>query len=103
MRPAALFLLVLILGCGPRGRGLADPDITFKAPAIRQAVAQDEKAVIPRLVQDLDNDDAAVRFYAIEGLRRLTGRTFDYHYYEDLADRRPAIERWQAWLKEGRP
>ena len=99
MRAAVLVMPVLLLGCGPRGRGLADDDLAFKAPAIKQAVDDDQLAAVPKLVKDLDDEDSAVRFYAIEGLRRLTGRTFDYHYYDDPTARQPAIERWQDWMK----
>lgn len=51
------------------------------------------------MVKDLDSDDPAVRFYAIGGLKRLTGQTFGYHYYEDEQQRRPALEKWKAWLQ----
>ena len=54
----------------------------------------------PQLIRDLDSDDPAVRFYAIEGLQRLTGQTFDYHYYDDEIDRHPAMLKWRQWLKD---
>lgn len=93
----------LLAGCGPTGRGLADNDLSFKAPAIKRAVRTDQKAAVPELVKSLDDDDSAVRFFAIEGLRRLTNETFGYLYYDDAPARRPAVQRWQQWLKERRP
>lgn len=97
--PGILFLSLALAGCAqPKGRGLADDDASFKIPAIKDAVEQQDDDAIPELVAALNDDDPAVRFYAIEGLRRLTGQTFDYHFYDDDPDRQAAIERWQAWL-----
>jgi hypothetical protein len=91
-----------LTGCGPpRGSQYVDnddPDV--KIPAIQQAVRTKDKKAVPVLVNDLDSDDPAVRFYAIEALRRLTGDTMGYNYYEDEDVRKPAVERWKAWLKE---
>ena len=46
------------------------------------------------------NNIPAIRFYAIESLYRITGKTFDYHYYDDENERRPAVKRWQKWMAE---
>jgi hypothetical protein len=104
MRKAVLFILLLTplpLGCvHPSGpMSVKNPDPAVKIPAIKLAVRQDNRSVAPQLVHDLDSDDAAVRFYAIQGLRRLTGNDLGYHFYEDKLDRQPAVERWKAWLK----
>jgi hypothetical protein len=69
-----------------------------KIPAIKQAVREDDRAVLPQLVHDLDSDDAAVRFFAIAGLRHITGKDFGYRFYDDKIERRPAIEQWRQWL-----
>lgn len=97
---AAACLALLILGCAPKGRGLMDEDVSFKAPAIKDAVEARKTKAVPQLVKDLDDDDAAVRFYAIEGLRRLTGETFGYHYFDDTPSRAAAVSKWNAWLAE---
>lgn len=100
MRAAAAvtILAATLAGCRDGGRGLVDEDPAFKVPAIKDAVAGREQKAVPQLVTDLDDDDSAVRFFAIEGLRRLTGQTFDYHYFDDAPARAPAIARWRAWL-----
>ncbi|CAN5628516.1 hypothetical protein BH09PLA1_BH09PLA1_16400 [soil metagenome] len=83
----------------PRGPLLVtDSDPSIKIPAIKIAVARKDLSTVRQLVKDLESDDAAVRFYAINGLRRLTGENFGYLYYEDADERKPAIKRWQAWL-----
>jgi HEAT repeat protein len=99
--PGTLLLSIALAGCAqPKGRGLLDEDASFKIPAIKEAAEQSDADAIPQLVAALEDDDAAVRFYAIEALRRLTGQTFDYHFYDDEPDRQPAVARWKSWLGE---
>lgn len=94
-------VFLLAAGCTPSpSRGLADDDAAFKIPAIKQAVASDDKAAAAQLIEDLDSDDPAVRFYAIEGLRRLTGQTMGYRYYDHEPERREAIARWRQWWEQ---
>lgn len=104
---AAPLLLGALTGCsgytGPRS--VANEDPAVKIPEIRKAVDAGDRSVMPQLVKDLDNDDAAVRLYAIGALQRLTGETFGYDWTQsDRAVRRPAIEQWRAHLEssEGR-
>jgi hypothetical protein len=78
---------------------VTNPDLSGKVPAIKESVAEKDMSVVAQLVRDLDNDDPAVRFYAIQGLQRLTGQTFDYRYFDDETARRPAVEKWKAWLE----
>jgi hypothetical protein len=80
-------------------RVVNNPDLTGKIPAIKQAVATKDLAAAQQLVTDLDSDDPAVRFYAIQGLQRLTGETFGYRYFDDEEERKPALGKWQAWLR----
>jgi hypothetical protein len=92
--------LALAAGCGHGPRAVTDEDPADKIPAIEQAVGQHNHRVLPQLVKDLQNDDPAVRMYAIEGLRRLTNLDFGYRYYEDAEQRQAALQRWQKWLSE---
>ena len=98
----AAAVVSLLVGCtgfvGPRT--VANEDAAVKIPAIKQAVQENDAQVIPQLVRDLDSDDPAVRFYAIEGLERLTGQTFGYVYYADPPARREATLKWQQWLND---
>lgn len=85
----------------PRGPlVVTDPDPSIKIPAIKVAVARKDLSNARQMVKDLESDDAAVRFYAIGGLRRLTGENFGYLYYEEAEERKPATKRWQAWLMQ---
>jgi hypothetical protein len=78
---------------------VTDPDPSVKIPAMKVAVERGDRSVVPQLVADLSSDDPAVRFYAIESLEKLTGQTFGYAYFQDDEARRPAVEKWQDWLK----
>lgn len=75
-------------------------DATVKIRGIKQSVHKHDRAALTQLVADLDNDDPAVRLYAIEALERITGDNFGYRYYDDLVQRQPAITRWQRWLEQ---
>lgn len=107
---AASTALALLVGGGTGGctapEGPRTPDSRYlsqKVPAIKQAVERKDHSVAAQLVKDLDSDDPAVRFYAIEGLERLTGETFGYHYYEDRDARSQAVQKWRQWLGERGP
>jgi hypothetical protein len=94
-------LCAAISGCGAHGpRHVSDEDPEEKIPAIKAAVQAHDRSAIPQLIKDLNSDDSAVRFYAIDGLKSLTGQTFGYRYYDDEEQRKSAIERWKAWMKK---
>src|SRR5205814_8852452 len=95
-----IFLAALLL-CGCFGRKkpfLKSKDPSLKIPAIKMAVGAHDLDACADLVKDLDSEDPAVRFYAIQGLHKLTGETFDYRYYDDEIARKASLARWKAWL-----
>ena len=93
-------LSVLISGCvEPLSSGNAMEDLndeyaTVRVAAIKKVAENNMTEAIPRLVSLLLNDDGAVRFYAIEALRQLTGKDHGYRYSADEASRAAAVERW---------
>lgn len=92
-------LTTVLAGCGPSGpRTVYNPDPAIKIPAIVQAADQRNRSVIPELVEGLDSDDPAIRFYSVRALRDMTGEDFGYRYYEDDQERKPAVQRWRQWL-----
>ncbi len=95
-------VLVLLNSCAyyPGPHGLASNDASEKIPAMKRAADAHDTSAIPAIVKALASDDPAVRFYAIQSLRRLTGHTFDYRFYASYEERREAIGRWQRWLAE---
>jgi hypothetical protein len=88
-------------GCNePAGpRTVASEDLNIKVQAIKAAAARGDFTAAPQLVKDLQSDDAAVRLYAIQGLREMAGEEFGYRYYADVEQRRPALMRWREWLE----
>lgn len=97
-----LAIALIALGCSePTGpKTVSNRNLAVKVPAIKDAVSQKDMTAAAQLVRDLENDDPAVRFYAIEGLERLTGQTLGYVYYDDTDARRPAVMKWRKWLDE---
>lgn len=85
-------------GCFPReSQRIGADDPLANIPAIQEAVRDKDLRSVPELVRQLDSDDGAVRFYAIEALRKLTGKTFGYHFYDDADQRRPAVAQWKRF------
>lgn len=103
LRPTTLLCGLFVVGCsgytGPRS--VVNPDPAVKIPQIRRAVDANDRSVIPQLVHDLDSNDAAVRFYSIGALQRLTGETFDYDWtVADRHAREPSIQKWRDYVRE---
>ncbi len=84
-------------------KDVKNPDPSGKIPAYKQAVREKDRSATVQMVKDLDSDDPAVRLFAIVGLRRLTGETFGYQYFDDAHQRRPAVKRWTQWLAGDQP
>ena len=77
-----------------------DPDQHIKA--IERDVALRDDRDVPTMVHDLDDPDPAIRFYSVQGLRRLSGGDqFGYQFWDDADARKPAVNRWRAWLAAG--
>ncbi len=98
-RLASFVILLCTTGCFPQPDPvIADPDPMVKIPAMKLAVDRHDAGAAKDLIRDLNSDDAAIRFYAITALQRLTGDDFGYHYYDDEDQRKAAVGRWQEWL-----
>lgn len=90
-----------ISGCyTPQPKSLASDSAPSAIPAIKEAGDKNDRAAIPRLVQDLDDNDSAIRFAAISALKKMTGQDLGYRYYDDEFVRQPAIDQWKMWLKQ---
>jgi hypothetical protein len=100
-------LIVSVLAAGgcspPESRYIGAVDPLGNIPAIQKAAQDRDQRAVPALIGQLNSDDPAIRFYAIEALSSITGQTFDYYYYETADERRPAMKRWQQWLKQRKP
>ncbi|MGA2497300.1 MAG: hypothetical protein ABSH20_06145 [Tepidisphaeraceae bacterium] len=84
-------------------RGILDENPAVKIPAIKRAGAVKDATQASSLVDQLTDEDAAIRFYAIEALKYLAGDDLGYHYYDDRPQRDKAVERWRQWLLTQQP
>ncbi|MEX0774502.1 MAG: HEAT repeat domain-containing protein [Phycisphaeraceae bacterium] len=104
MRWGTCTLLVsatLLAGCAPPASqgGFDSDNPAAKLYAIRRAGRPGNAADIPKLVEQLDHDDPAVRLMAIKALDEITGTRLGYNPYDSSAQRRTAIERWQEAVR----
>jgi len=90
------------LGCQHKqlAPNVAAPEIEAKIPGIKRAGETRDRSALPQLVDSLNDDDPAVRLFAIAALEKFTGDRFGYEYYLDEDQRKPAVARWRAWLKQ---
>jgi HEAT repeat protein len=97
----AVAALFWVGGCfSPDPKSIKSDYAASAVPAIKEAANNGDRSAIPRLIYDLNDKDPAIRFAAIKALETMTGQNFNYRYYDDTLDRRPAIRRWQQWLAE---
>ncbi|HEY3245353.1 MAG TPA: HEAT repeat domain-containing protein [Phycisphaerae bacterium] len=103
-RGALLLLMLAAGGCGPEtGRLRAQLESRVPGERVQAAVAlaqRGDRESVPALVERLEDEDAAVRFFAILALQRLTGERRGYDYADPPERRRAAVLRWRAYLRE---
>lgn len=56
---------------------------------------------MPLLVDRLEDEDEAVRFFAIIALDKITGERLGYDYAQPAAERAKAVERWREYVQRG--
>lgn len=78
------------------------PDPADRIAAIKQAVDRKDSRALPALVERLEDEDEAVRFYAILALEKMTGTRLGYEYWADSAERAAAVNRWRRRLESER-
>ena len=77
-----------------------DPRVRIAA-AVEASDTKNPRAV-PYLVDRLEDPEADVRFFSFLALKKITGKTMDWRYYDPPAARGEAVERWRQWLRQGR-
>jgi len=100
----AAFVLALLpaAACqpvGPRPQIQAD-DAGARILAIREAGERRDRQAVPLLVDRLEDEDEAVRFYAILALERITGTRLGYDYRIGGPARFDAVERWRRYVRD---
>lgn len=91
-------------GCvEPAGEhSLKNPDSLVKVLVLKEMArgGRPDAKTLAQVVEELENRDPAVRFYAINALQAITGQTFGYRYYDDETVRQPAVDKWRRWLAD---
>lgn len=100
----------LLFACRPAPRAfpasLNSQYADVRLRAVRQAVdhpydsPEERRTVLEMLVERLDDEDAAVRFFSIVALEKMTGTRLGYEYHDDLHERLRAIEAWRRYLAQ---
>lgn len=107
--PRMFFLMVsaTVLVCascstrrGDLVQRLDDADPGHRIRAVVEAAETGRTDLLPRLVDRLEDEDSAVRFYAILALEKLTGSRLGYSYTAPRAERRKAVQAWREHLAE---
>jgi len=95
----AIVMAALPSGCAPPPPAdfrSADPASRLKA--IEAAARTRDRSAIPDLVESLDSVDPAIRLFAIETLRSLTGTDLGYRAGDSPERRAEAIGGWIEWV-----
>jgi hypothetical protein len=84
------------------------PGERVRATAVlgNHVVADPKGEDLLRLIDRLEDTDAAARLYAITALEQVAGSRLSYQPWAPLAERHAAVRRWRAWYaaraEEGR-
>ncbi len=92
-------------GCahGPRRfRKIESAAPVVRARAVGVGGRTPDSQVLPALVTRLGDTDPVVRLAAHEELRKRTGQDFGYVPWANPEERSVAIDRWRAWLWQGK-
>ena len=81
-------------------KNLADSDPLVRLSAIKWAGENKITDAVEPLVDCLEDDDASIRFFAIQALVKITGQDHGYDYKTDARSRCEAIEQWRRVLSE---
>ena len=91
-----------VVGCrsqhGRNSPRLEAQDPGERIAAIIRAAEQGDRGSLPGLVDRLEDEDPAVRFYAILALDRMTGTRMGYRHGAPVEERRVAVDRWRRFL-----
>jgi HEAT repeat protein len=91
-----------LTGCGPPATpypaALQSQRPEERIRAIKRAGETKDRSVIGILVDRLEDEDEAVRLYAILALEKLTGTRLGYDYAAREGERARAVKRWRQYL-----
>lgn len=80
--------------------GIQSPDPDARVLAIVKAGQRRDVRTVPLLVDRLEDEDEAVRLYAILALDKITGRRLGYDYAGPAGERAKAVARWRRFARD---
>ncbi len=97
-----LGLAVSNSGCGPRSyrADIQSESVHERILGVRAAAEAKDAESVPLLVDRLEDEDDAVRFFSILALEKITGQRFGYNYASTAQQRAKAVEKWRAFVRE---
>jgi len=96
-----------VAGC-PLGREATVAQLRADNPRVQcdtiaQVARDNDKTMVPELIDLMDSPDEGVRFVADAGLHRLTGKSFGRPCEKDPEKRAASVKQWRQWWEtEGR-
>jgi HEAT repeat protein len=100
-----MFLLLLVGACeskpGVYRAAIQSANPDERILGIRAAGEAKDQHAVPLLVDRLEDEDEAVRFFAIIALDRITGQRFGYDYALPASRRARAVELWREYVRRG--
>ncbi len=105
MSGALLLISVLLTSAGgcakPDRAAIQSADPNERILGIFATATANDTLAVPLLVDRLEDEDEAVRFYAIIALDKITGQRLGYDYAKPAGARAPAVARWRQFVREG--
>jgi len=99
---ALIVASVVVVGCvRPYRAAISSEDSNERILAIKDAGQAKDVQAVPLLVDRLEDEDDAVRFFAIIALEKITGRRLGYDYAQPSRERAPSIVRWREYVRKG--
>jgi hypothetical protein len=96
--------MVLAAGCAAPRTPYPESFNSFRPEerilAARHAAEIGDHEAVPLLVDRLEDDDAAVRMFAILALEKLSGTLLGYDYAADGLERARAVKRWRQHVHD---
>ena len=102
-------LAIGLAGCNGQAQagsmlaGLQSENPSVRIHACVQAANAADKRALPLLVERLEDTSGDVRFSAFMALKKITGQSLGYRWYDGEQARAEAVRRWRDWLRSNRP
>ena len=111
MKPNRIYIFLgpiisLLIGCQSANKpvnidSFSDPDPLIRISAMKWAGENQVGDAIGPLVDALGDEDAAIRFFAIQALVKITEKDCGYEYQANVRRRQQAVAKWREFLDSG--